>query len=486
MMSRFCRILSVVLFLNVALSAEAKFLSFPGNFQWCVATSSHQIEGDNVDSDWWDWEHLPGKIKNGDISGKATDHWNHLEEDVGLMKSLGLGTYRFSVEWAKIEPREGEWNYQAIDRYRRLLFLLKANNIQPLVTLHHFTFPRWVAQNGGWEWSRTPEVFERFVRFVEGEFNRDGLAVRDWVTINEPTIVLTMGYVVGVFPPGHNRDIVDLNQAMAGMLRSHARAYAVLHEGGVRAGLPIRVGMAHHLRIFDPASIWNLFDRIVAKTLDQAFNWSVVEALETGHASLELPGSPKWEEEIPGLKGTQDFIGLNYYGRDVVKYNKRLPVKFESRIPKGAPLSDMGWEIYPEGFYRMLKKIAKKVPGRNVIVTENGVADAVDSRRAHFIEEHLAALHKALDEGVAVEGYCHWSLLDNFEWAEGFTPRFGLYEVNYQTFARTPRASALRYAEIIHSKGLDRPVGTFFKRRLAWPDLPLIPTIPFPSVDTRH
>ena len=303
----------------LALPAQAKFLAFPENFQWCVATSAHQIEGNNVTSDWWSWEQRPGAIRNSDRSGLATDHWNHLEEDVGLMTELGIGTYRFSVEWAKIEPREGEWNESALDNYRRLLKRLRENGIRPLITLHHFTLPDWVAAQGAWEWSKFPDRFERYTRYVYRALADVADVPRDWVTINEPMILLTMGYLTGVFPPGEHRPMSALGSVLEGMLRAHARSYRALHEEAETRGVPLRAGFAHHLRIFDPARKMNLFDRRVAKELNQIFNWALIDAVESGELRLSPPDGVEFRVSIDGLRGSQDFLGLNYYSRDVVR-----------------------------------------------------------------------------------------------------------------------------------------------------------------------
>jgi beta-glucosidase len=423
---------------------------FPPGFKWCVATSAHQIEGANSQSDWWDWEADASHIRGGERSGAAADHWNRVAEDIGLMKSLNVQQYRFSVEWAKLEPREGQWDAAALAHYRDEIRQLIAAGIEPLITLHHFTLPRWVAAHGGWEWDGMPAAFEAFTRKIYTEL---GAGTRDWVTINEPLVVLLGGYVQGIFPPGRKGSIANVQNPLLGMLRAHAAAYHALHELAAAQKTEIRVGMAHHLRVFDPKNSFNPLDHLAAGYLDGAANWAIPTALETGRIQVDIPFQIQVDQEIAGLRGTQDFFGVNYYSRDMVDFNvfRQEPV---GRVThKGSPTNELGWEIYPEGFYRVLKKIGEKFRGRRIVVTENGVADASDQLRGRFIQDHVAQMYRAMTEGVPVDGYCHWSLLDNFEWAEGFAPRFGLVEVDYATQRRAPRPSAQIFSRIAAENG---------------------------------
>ncbi len=420
-------------------------VTFPKDFKWCVATSAHQIEGGNVNSDWWDWELAPGHIKNGDRSGRAPDHWDHLEEDVKLLRDLNVGEYRFSMEWAKIEPRQGEWDWQAVEHYKTELALLRSAGIEPMVTLHHFTLPRWFAALAGWESEKAPELFARYAAFVQTHI---GPEVHDWITINEPMVHLVQGYMSGYFPPGHKGGFKSVIPPMIGLLHSHAAAYHAMHAIAAQPGhTPIRIGLAHHLRIFDPPRGFHPFDSFLAGKFDHAFNWAFANAVETGKLKLWIPLAVRVNKRLPEVAGTQDFIGVNYYGRDIV-HMRFSGMGFELSVEKSSGVTDLGWEIYPHGFYRILKATAKRFPGKKIFITENGIADAKDDRRPKFLESHLTELAHAMREGVPVEGYCHWSLLDNFEWSDGFTPRFGLYEVDYATLARKPRPSALRFHDI--------------------------------------
>jgi beta-glucosidase len=420
----------------------------PKSFLWGVATAAHQIEGGNTESDWWDWEQLPGKIKNGDRSGEACNHWNLMPLDVLLMKRVGVNSYRFSIEWAKIEPNEGQLNWEAITRYRSLLLLLSANGIRPLVTLHHFTLPRWVRAQGGWEWSEAPVRFSHFVDLVHRMIAPE---VEDWVTFNEPMVHLLLGYQQGIAPPGKKGSFQDMIPPLRGLLKAHAAAYRVLHENAaLNPNLKIRVGMAHHLRGFSPWRGWHPLDRLLAKTVNETFNWALPKALSTGRLKLKLPFLLDIDEMISDLQGTQDYLGINYYTRDLLAFDFESPEKMVIKPPAPeAKLNDLGWEIYPEGLEIILREAAKRFPGQTILITENGIADRDDSKRKDYLEAHLRVVSKVVHDGVGVEGYYYWSLMDNFEWSEGFAPRFGLYQMDYSTQRRTARGSALWLADLI-------------------------------------
>jgi beta-glucosidase len=422
-------------------SAFAKVLSFPANFKWCVATAAHQIEGDNTNSDWWAFEKNPGAIKNNEKSGKASDHWNRIEEDTQLMKDLNVKSYRFSIEWAKIEPQEGQWNQAAIDHYKNEIKTLRAQGIEPMITLHHFTFPNWVVAKGSWEWTEFPTAFKKYTEKVVTEIATD---VQDWVTFNEPMVVIFGGYMAGVMPPKRN-DSKAAGRALTAMLQAHVQSYNLIHAQNKKT--KVRVGFAHHLRVFEPMQRFNPIDWLLAKQLDKAWNWAFATAPETGRLQLYVPFLISVDQEIEGLKGTQDFFGVNYYTRDHIHFSL-TKFELERSVPAGALVNDLKWEIYSEGFYLILKEISKRFPSKDILVTENGIADHRDAFRKDFLASHFRAMHRAIAEGARVQAYCHWSLLDNFEWNEGFAPRFGLYEVNYTDQKRTPRGSALYFSEV--------------------------------------
>ena len=421
---------------------------FPQNFRWCVASAAHQVEGGDTNSDWADWEQVPGHIKNGEKSGAACDEWNRVAEDIGLMKNLGAGVYRFSVEWSKIEPAENQYDTNAIAHYQHEVELLQNAGMEPLITLHHFTLPRWLRAKGGWEWDGSGEAFSRFAELVYREI---APGARDWVTFNEPMVHIMGGYYEGATPPGEHRSMSGIIPPLRGLLKAHAIAYHALHSAAKTLGFPIRVGMAHHLRTFDPFDPGSTTDMMMTNLVDTAWNRTVPDALESGRLVLHMLWLANDDEEIPDLEGTQDFLGVNYYTGDLIESS--LSQGFIKHNRSDFPKNDLGWDIYPEGFYRVLHTATGRYANKPIIITENGIADAADSKRPAFLRDHLSYLAKAIDDGIPVEGYCHWSLMDNFEWTEGFTPRFGLYSVDYQTFARTPRPSAGLFHDIIANGG---------------------------------
>lgn len=430
-------------------------VQFPQDFQWCVATAGHQIEGDNIHSDWWAWEQLPGKIANGDRSGKASFHRERMEEDVQIMRNLGVKTYRFSVEWSRIEPTEGDFNDEAIAYYLKELRLLKENNIRPMVTLHHFVQPQWFTASGGWKRQDSPNLFLRYVKKVEEHF---GAEVDYWVTFNEPMVLLFAGYGNGVFPPGETS--WDFWEQKLNLLRAHAQAYRYMHEKARQRGQKIKIGMAHHLR---PLKSTGFITEKFLPFVDYLLNWNIPVALKTGEVvglkRIEILGVPlfplKKKAVLDEIKDTQDFVGINYYTREAIHLNFKPP--FIHRLPlEGLRASDLNWGLDPEGFYEVLKLAHQQFPEIPFYITENGISDSTDELRPEYILTHLRQLHKAMTElPHKIEGYCYWSLMDNFEWAEGFWPRFGLFEVEYENGGkRIVRPSALLIEKIFRTHAL--------------------------------
>jgi beta-glucosidase len=418
---------------------------FPVDFKWCSATAAHQVEGNNIYSDWWLFESIPGHIKNNERSGIAANQWTLIDSDIQKMKSIGLNSYRFSVEWAKIQPTPDHWDTEALLHYQKQVQSLKRAGIEPIVTLHHFTLPLWVAKNGGWA---SVSTIQHFVKFSQKVFETLGADVNYWVTFNEPTVLVTAAYLDGVFPPSLKGSHDLALTALKNILTAHAEVVSSLRaKDSLKKS---KFGFAHHLRVFDPANKLNPLDHLIAFYLDQIWNWAFTEALVTGHFSLRIPFQAAMDVDIPKLAGSQDFFGLNYYSRDLVQFTF-APPHFE-RIPnESATKSDLGWEIYPRGLGLLIEKIHSKYPQLPILITENGIADSKDQWRGQFIKDHLVELENEISKGIKIIGYCHWSLLDNFEWAEGFSPRFGLYEVNYSNQERKLRNSSLVLSEIITS-----------------------------------
>ncbi|MCK4781601.1 glycoside hydrolase family 1 protein [Candidatus Parcubacteria bacterium] len=382
-------------------------LKFPNGFLWGSATSSHQVEGNNIHNDWWEAEQT-GKLKYK--SGKTCEHYNRYEQDFDLIKKLNQNAHRFSIEWSRIEPKEGEFNQKEIEHYRKVLLALKKRDIKIMLTLHHFATPLWLAKKGGWA---NPKVIFYFSRFAEKVFKEYQDLVDFWVTINEPFLVYAIySYLLGIFPPQKRNPILFLKVAK-NQIAVHKKIYNVFHK----LNSDVKVGIAKHNSCVEPYFSKFPLDKLSAKLARYFGN----------------------EYFLNRIKNHQDFIGLNYYFHNKILFP--FFTKNENKI-----VSNLNWEIYPKGIYYVLKELKKyKKP---IYITENGLADSKDRLREDFIKDHLFWLHKAIEQGVDVRGYFHWSLMDNFEWAEGFSPRFGLIEVDYKSMKRTIRPSALEYAKI--------------------------------------
>lgn len=415
--------------------------TFPQNFLWGAATSSHQVEGENTNNDWWEWEQA-GRLK--EPSGPACDHWRRFEEDFVLAQSLNHSAHRFSLEWSRIEPRENQFDAKALDHYLEVIRSLREKELEPVVTLHHFTLPAWLAQQGGWLSAQTPKIFGRY---VENVVKALGSSVRFWITLNEPVVQIFKGYLMGEWPPGE-KSYEKALQALRHLLKGHAAAYEAIHRISREHHRPRpSVGIAKHVLTFTPCSTRSWKDRLSVRVRHLMFNHLFVKALTYGR--IFYPGFFKINL---GTKKTLDFIGLNYYTRDFVNNRGLRPpgifghictLDHHRHIGKRNFLS---WEIYPKGLYDLLKDFSRY--GLPLLITENGICTDNDEERREFIAEHLAELARAMREGVHVLGYLHWSLLDNFEWAEGFAPRFGLVDVDFKTQERSVRESARYFAEI--------------------------------------
>lgn len=419
-------------------------LRFPEGFLWGSATAAHQVEGQPAESDWWAWEQLPGKTRDGNTAEKACEWWNgRYVEDFDLARAMGHNALRLSVDWARIEPREGQWDQSAIERYREMLLALRNRGIDPMVTLFHFVCPLWLANKGGWTDEATIRRFERFtVRVVESL----GDLVSLWCTINEPNVYGTYSYLLGLWPP-EKRDIQTAFRVIRHQLVAHAMAYREIHRLQPQA----RVGLAQHLHLFDPWRPDSALDRLAARAQDYLFNEVVLSPPVDGVLRPPLA----MNERIPELVDSQDYVGLNYYSRDMVAFDLRLPAMlFGRRFAKpGAEYSMDGWgEIYPEGLYRLLKRLDRY--GKPIYVTETGVPDNDDSKRPRYLVTHLAAIHRALAEGIPVKGLYFWSLVDNFEWKESFAARFGLISLDIATGQRTLTQSGRLFGEIVRSGGI--------------------------------
>jgi beta-glucosidase len=402
---------------------DSQTLLFPRGFLWGAATSAHQTEGQNRNTDWWQSEQA-GLVPYR--SGNACESWDRWREDLQLVQQLGLNAYRMSVEWARIEPQPGVVDQSALDHYRQVLEAVRAAGLEPIVTLHHFTNPVWVSEAGGW---RRPEVVPRFAAYTDYVSRRLCDLVRWWVTINEPMVFGLFGYLAGAWPPHQHNDFAGYLRHVRHCLAAHAAARQVLRSHSPAA----LASMALHLNPIDPVRYGDPTDRLAVWMYDWLWQGRILRA----------------------ARANLDWVGVNYYFRVLVRWDV-LPWRFFG-APEMGPhqKTEYGWEIYPKGLYRVLNRVARL--GKPVIVTENGIADADDNQRARYLIAHLRQAHRALREGVDLRGYIHWSLLDNFEWSEGFTKRFGLAEVDLATQHRTLRPSAHVYGEIARSNSVRMP-----------------------------
>jgi len=431
---------------------------FPKGFMWGASLSAHQAEGGNHNQ-WTVWELANSYrlAKNSEkqyswlrnwqqiaeqaqdpanyISGRAADHFNRYESDFDILKKLNINTFRFGIEWSRIEPEEGQWNEAAIQHYKKYIAALKKRRIQPVITLWHFTMPVWFAEMGGFEKRQNIEYFVRFVKKIA----KDLIIPCGWViTINEPNSYIGMSYLDGLWPPD-KRSPVDAFLLFGNFAAAHKQIYNHLK----RLEPKLMVGVATNCNNGQPKRRRNPFDRVVAASANYWWNWWFLDR----------------------IRGYQDFVGFNYYNTDYFKglsrknpsrYNKhhmgqRGPHKGNRHNPPG-PRSDLGWYMEPSGLYTLIMQVAKRYK-KPIIITETGVADATDRYRQWWLEETLQAVSRANAENANVLGYFVWSLLDNFEWAQGWWPKFGLVKIDRQNnLKRELRPSAKWLAQYIFKK----------------------------------
>lgn len=428
-------------------------------FLWGAATSSHQIEGYNDNNDWTHWENQ-GHIKNGEVSGPATDHLNRFREDIGLAAELGLTSYRFSIEWSRLEPEDGKWDLDSFNWYLDLIGECERHHLLPMLTLHHFTSPKWFADKGGFTWDEAPERFARMVRQVAKIL---GPRIPLWCTINEPNVLVIGSYLGQFMPPGK---FAPDQAAIAchHLLKAHVFAYDILHSEILNRKGPwmsqrIQVGIAHNMLDFVPYRLWHPCDQMICYFLRKFYNQAWLDAVTGRKQRFGIIGFLPTAPAVKSALGrrTIDFIGINYYTKMYVKWIRKItahqskPNSFTPVIlnfsKENKNISDTGWEIHPRGLNKMLQFVKQyRLP---IYITENGIADKSDTMRSDFLLSHLKIIARAIQNGINICGYYHWSLLDNYEWINGFEPRFGLYKVDYTTFNRTPTNTALLYKRII-------------------------------------
>ncbi len=453
--------------------------AFPDGFLWGVATAAFQIEGASAEDGRGEsiWDRLcatPGRIQDGSDGKVACDHYHRWPEDLALMSDLGVGAYRFSVAWPRVLPNgRGAINQRGLDFYDRLVDALLERKIRPLVTLYHWDLPQALQDQGGWGARSTAEAF---VAYVDAVSMRLGDRVRHWVTHNEPWCIATLGHEQGEHAPGH-KDPAEALRAAHHVLLSHGWAVPVLRRNAPGA----EVGIVLNLVPGEPASP-SAADAEATRRFDGLFNrWyldplyrgeypadAVADRVRQGH----LPEGPLpfvQRGDLAAIAAPTEFLGVNYDIRAVLRSDAVPEAENAPRTVHTAPeaeRTDIGWEVHPAGLHTLLHRLQREYhPGR-IYITENGAAYAdgpgtdgrvEDPRRVAYLRGHLDACARAVAEGVPLAGYFHWSLLDNFEWAYGYTKRFGLVWVDYRTLARTPKQSFAAYREIISKNAVESP-----------------------------
>ena len=406
---------------------------FPDDFYWGASTASYQVEGGNH-TQWTVWElgnaaerartaeHRWGWLANWEsiekaatqpsnyISGRGVDHYNRYKDDFKLLNSLNLNAFRFGVEWARIEPEEGRWDEAEIAHYHEYIDALKKRGVEPFLNIWHWTMPVWFTDKGGFKHRKNLKYFERLVQKISDEY---GGKVGHVFTINEPNVYASFGYITGEWPP-EEKNVFSFIRVYYHLTLAHKRAYRILKKQNPH----IQVGLATQMGNIQAKNKHDISDRIMVKWMRYFWNWWFVNR----------------------VRRYQDFVGFNYYFTDYYR-------GFRAENPK-VPVSDMGWYMEPEGLYPLLLCVRNKYR-KPIYITENGLADASDEQRQWWIEETIVAMERAISEGVDVRGYFHWSLLDNFEWAYGWWPKFGLVSVDRKTMKRTIRPSARWFAQRI-------------------------------------
>ena len=386
--------------------------SFPEGFVWGTATAAHQVDGANWNNDWWEWEHDPSS-PCVESSGDACDHWHRYPDDIRMLADLGFGSYRFSLEWSRIEPEEGEWSGVALEHYRRMCATCHEEGIRPVVTFHHFTTPRWAAAEGGWA---EPKTADRFARFCEHATAHLGDLMTAACTINEPNIVATMGFLAGVFPPG-KQDIELRRRVNDILIDAHRKAADAIHAG---AG-DVPVGLTLSMNDY--------------------------QAVDGGESKRDRIRHTMEDVYLEAARD-DDFVGVQCYTRMRVGPNGALPPE------EGVETTIMGYEFWPEALEATIRRAWEVTEQTPVLVTENGIGTDDDTRRVAYVERALWGVLRCLGDGIDVRGYTYWSAMDNFEWALGYRPTFGLVAVDRTTLGRSPKPSALWLGDIARANAL--------------------------------
>ncbi|MEP6484409.1 MAG: GH1 family beta-glucosidase [Rudaea sp.] len=440
-------------------------VKFPDNFLWGAATSAYQIEGSPLadgagPSIWQRFAHTPGMMVNGDTGDIACDHYNRMESDVALMKQLGLKAYRFSISWARVMPQgKGAVNHKGLDFYSRLVDKLLENGIEPLATLYHWDMPAALDDRGGW---LNPDIADWFADYGTVMYNKLDGRVKKWATLNEPWVVTDGGYLHGALAPGH-RSKFEAPIASHHLLRAHGAAVKAYRAVGKN-----QIGIVVNIEPKYPATD-SAEDAAAVKRADAYMNRQYLDPVFFGKYPEELKeifgdAWPEWpQEDFDLIKQPVDYIGMNYYTRNVTKNDPHhYPLKVGS-VKQHATYTETGWEVFPQGLTDTLTWIRDRYKNPPVYITENGSAfydppvaenDVIDDPlRVNYQKKHLRAVSDAIAQGCDIRGYMAWSLMDNLEWSLGFSKRFGIVHVDFATQKRTIKNSGHHYSKVIASNG---------------------------------
>jgi beta-glucosidase len=404
-------------------------------FLWGVATSAFQLEGSPY-ADWTSWDSILNSKPD------VTNHYTLYKEDLNLLKDLGVNAYRFSLEWSRIQPKENVWDEDAIAHYQDIIDILRESNIEPMVTLHHFTHPLWFIKRYPWHEDASIEKFSAFAEKIVSTVK----GVKYWITFNEPYVLLLGGYLEGCMPPGI-KDASLAIKALKNIFICHGIAYDKIHESIPDA----MVSVAHNMAALAPWKRWSPMDRLLAKIAKHFYNHSLLDAFLTGKMRIKFPFKSPIDVDLP-VKDKLDFFGVNYYTRVHMRFNpfKKMGVELRHRDIDGYGLTDMGWEVHPHGLQKVLRYASRlNVP---LIITENGIATHDCQKKIKYMKRHIDVLEKCIKDGLDVRGYFYWSLIDNYEWLQGLDARFGLYKVDFDTLERRPTNAAAYYSYLIKSR----------------------------------
>lgn len=427
---------------------------FPNDFLWGTATSSHQVEGHNANNDWWQWEQVEGHILDGGDSRVACDWWENAEADFDRAKEMGTNAHRLSLEWSRIEPEPGAFDPEALERYRVMLQGLHDREIEPMVTLHHFTNPLWLVEKGDFSTDLVVDYFRRYAAKVAAEL---GDLIPKWVTINEPMVYVLARYLQNDFPAPEARGWLEGRRAIGNLLRCHAAAYHAIKENYPQT----LVGVAKHFRPIKPRVNGNRLDAWWARRVARLFNESWMESLVSGRLRW-----PVGRGTIKNLAGTFDFVGINFYSRAHVRFPPRAGRLYEEQGSGGVLIAgDQPTGSHPGDLFEIVRSNLRH--DKPIYITESGLPDASDEHRPAYIITHLRELWRAVSLNYPVMGYYHWSLIDNFEWERGWSQRFGLIAMDPETQERRWRPSGRLYGEICHTNSISSDMARRYAPQLS-------------------